>query len=84
MDPLEVQRGIDMRQARRKCGRCGNFVVHPDRKYALCLDCLIDMMTGPEGMTIKDQYLARNQPQADESGAWHMKLDHFAKIEESE
>jgi hypothetical protein len=28
------------------CKKCGRRVVHPDRRYALCLDCLMDELAG--------------------------------------
>jgi len=39
----------------KRCERCFRDVVHPDRKYCLCLDCLIDMLR-EQGFELPSRY----------------------------
>ena len=42
---------------RKLCYDCNEPVVHPNRKYSICLDCLIEMLIKEECITMPVWYL---------------------------
>jgi hypothetical protein len=43
------------------CVKCGNRVVHPERKWQLCLDCLIEMLIDEGSLNIGPRYTSKYQ-----------------------
>ena len=55
------------------CQKCGEKVVHPRRKYKICMDCLIEVVMGEEeAQTWTEGYKPKLRPRPSVDGKQHI------------
>jgi hypothetical protein len=50
--PREVQDRTEMHPIQMKCRFCEAYIVHPDRTWAICIDCLIQKLLEKKALDI--------------------------------